>query len=185
MNVTSKFVVVPVLALAVALGVSSCSLLTGTPVTVSSPTETQAETVTYTSPDFGYSVDFDGKAAESSVPQSVGGYDLVINIASWTGTDRVQTVSAIQFPDGLITTVDDSLLTASLEGAATSSQGTLSEQEFIDVDGERGASGTITVPSGVVHVVVFFHNGAQYTISTVNGTQDQQDSLVESFAFGA
>ncbi|WP_348004263.1 hypothetical protein [Pseudolysinimonas sp.] len=179
----SRFVVVPVVALAIVLGVSSCSLTPGSPVVAAS--QPAAQTVTYTSPDFGYSVDFGGTAVESSVPQSVGGYNLVIKIASWTGGDRVQTVSALKFPDGLISTVNDALLTASLEGAATSSQGTLSDQKFIDVDGERGASGTVTVSSGVVRVVVFFHDGAQFTISTVNGSQDQQDSLVGSFVFGA
>ncbi len=140
--------------------------------------------VTYTSDEFGYEVAFPGEAMESSTTQSVAGYDLEIVTASWAAGARNVSVNATAFPDGLYAAdATDEMLQGSLEGAASGVGGTLENVEFIDIQGERGISGVIRAGIANIYMFVIFHNQTQYSIASVNGTQEEHDEILGSFRF--
>jgi hypothetical protein len=140
--------------------------------------------VTHTSEEFGYEVALPGEATEITTPQSVAGYDLEIVTASWASGDRNVSVNATAFPDELYAAdATDEMLQGSLEGAATSVGGTLENVEFVDIQGERGISGVIRAGVANVYMLVVFHNQTQYSIASVNGTQEEHDEIVGSFRF--
>jgi len=137
---------------------------------------------TYTSDEFGYEVTFPGEAMESSVTQSVAGFDLETVTASWTAGDRNVSTNATLFPDELfVADATDQILQGSVDGAASSVGGTLEGVEFIDLQGERAISGIIRASGADIYMVVFFHNQIQYSIASVNGSQAEHDEIVASF----
>ena len=148
------------------------------------PADDEPAGVTYTSDEFGYEVAFPGEATEISTPQSVGGYDLEIATASWAAGDRNVSVNATAFPDGLYAAdATDEMLQGSLDGAAGSVGGTLENVEFIDIQGERAITGVIRAGIADIYMLVVFHTQTQYSIASVNGTQEEHDQIVGSFHF--
>jgi hypothetical protein len=144
--------------------------------------EEPASGATYTSDEFGYEVTFPGEAMESSVTQSVAGFDLEIVTASWTAGGRNVSTNATVFPDELfVADATDEMLQGSVEGAASSVGGTLEDVEFVDIEGERAISGVIRASGADIYMVVFFHDQTQYSIASVNGTQAEHDEIVASF----
>lgn len=144
--------------------------------------EEPASEATYRSDEFGYEVTFPGEAMESSVTQSVAGFDLEVVTASWTADGRNVSTNASLFPDQLfVADATDEMLQGSVEGAASSVGGTLEDVEFIDIEGERAISGVIRASGTDIYMVVFFHDQTQYSIASVNGTQAEHDEIVASF----
>jgi len=155
---------------------------TGQQESESPAAEQPASGATYTSEEFGYEVTFPGEAMESSVTQSVLGFDLEIVTASWSAGGRNVSTNATVFPDELfVADATDEMLQGSVEGAASSVGGTLEDTEFIDIEGERAISGVIRTSGTDIYMVVFFHNQTQYSIASVSGTRAEHDEIVASF----
>lgn len=140
--------------------------------------------VVYRSDEFGYQITFPGEPTESSVTQSVAGYDLEIYTATYTSGDLSLTVNTTEFPPELYSEPGlDTMLSGSLEGAAGAVGGTLENVEYLEIDGERAISGVIRTAQADVYVVVLFHDLVQYTIASVSGSAQQHDEFVGTLTF--
>jgi hypothetical protein len=140
--------------------------------------------VGYRSDEAGYEVTFPGEPTESSLSQRVLGYDLETFTVTWVSGARNVSTNATAFPDELYAgDAIESMLTGSLDGGAEAIGGTIERSEFIDFEGERAVTALITTSDTEIYMLVVFHNQVQYSIASVNGTQEEHDEVVASFRF--
>ena len=148
--------------------------------------EPETDGVVYESADFPFEVTFPGEPTREVIDQAVVGFDLQLITVTWNGGGRSVILGSTEFPADLLPGgANDDVLQGSLDGAAANVGGTIVDQEFIDVDGQRAISGVVTAAGSTLHVTVFFRDSVQYSMISENGTEDEHAQYVASFRFTA
>lgn len=146
--------------------------------------EPSATGFVYVSDDFPFEVTFPGEPSREVIGQAVVGYDLELITVTWSGGGRSVILGSTEFPSELLPGgATDEVLQGSLDGAAGNVAGTVVDQEFITVDGERAITGTVTAAGSTFYVTVFFADSVQYSLISENGTSAEHDAYVDSFRF--
>ena len=148
-----------------------------------------AETVTYTSSTFGYTVEFLGEPEEQSATQSVAGQEIEQIQAAYASGDTYMSAATNTFPEGLLEQAGstDVILENSVNGMVAAIPGAeVIESHDSTLDGEQSVAGSVDVGNGqVMSFVISIHDGVQYLLLSSGLDEAAHTSFVESFAFGA
>lgn len=148
-----------------------------------------AEPVTYTSPSFGYSIDFPGKPEEVSQTQDIGGgLEATLTSVTLESSSGNFLVSSAQFPKeiafdaaDLETTLDNSV--DGMIGAIPG--GSLKSSESVELDGESARAGVVEVDGQPdQRFVIAFRDNIQYVLISSGAKDAAHTAFVDSFAFG-
>jgi len=150
-----------------------------TPSTIDAPTA-----VTYTSDEYRFSVQFPSEPSETTQTQAILSYEIELLTVQWVNHDTLYSANAATFPEEIIAGQElDSLLQNSMGGVASATGGTLSDQNFIDVEGRRAIAAIVSYPTEEVGRVMIVLDGlTQYSLLST-GSESDWSAFLDSFTF--
>lgn len=184
-RVTVTIVVFVLLAVGVFFGVRALVEAAGsrTDATPSaSPTATSDGIgFTYTSADYGYSIEFPAEPTEQSRTVQVGDAEVPVTSAAWDNGTVSLVSSGARYPADALSDTTGSLKSA-LDGlVANTPDATLVSSDPVKLGEFPAVKAAISVPAGNVVVVIAIDGDIQYQLVAANADQTVSDGFFNSF----
>lgn len=145
-----------------------------------SPTSTGAG-FTYTSDEYGYSVEFPSEPLEQSKTVPVGDFQVALTSAIWSDGTRSLISNGATYPSGLLTDVDASLASSLTSAVAGIKGARLVSSDPTTIDGIPGISANILVPSGTLRIIIAIDGDTQYQLVAQNAGPEIAQGFFASF----
>ncbi|MGN6501572.1 MAG: hypothetical protein ACTHKX_01560 [Pseudolysinimonas sp.] len=152
----------------------------------SSPTPTPSATATgagfsYTSDEYGYSVEFPSEPIEQSKTVPVGDFQVALTSAIWSDGTRSLISNGATYPAGLLTDVSASLRSSLTSAVAGIKGARLVSSDPTTIDGVPGISANILVPSGTLRIIIAIDGDTQYQLVAQNAGPEIAQGFFTSF----
>jgi hypothetical protein len=179
--------VVVFVVLAIGVGIGAWALITAsssqvddTPSASPTPSPTPAG-FTYTSAEYGYSMEFPAEPTEQSKTVPVGDAQVPVTSAVWEGGTRSLISTGAAYPAGALADVTASLK-SSLDGiVANTPDAQLVSSDPITLAGIPAVEAAISVPSGHLVVVIAIDGDIQYQLVAAGFDKATADGFFASF----
>jgi hypothetical protein len=145
-----------------------------------SPTSTDAG-FTYTSDEYGYSVEFPSEPLEQSKTVPVGDFQVALTSAIWSDGTRSLISNGATYPAGLLTDVNASLASSLTSAVAGIKGARLVSSDPTTIDGIPGISANILVPSGTLRIIIAIDGDTQYQLVAQNAGPEIAQGFFASF----
>jgi hypothetical protein len=184
-RVTATIVVFALLAVGLFFGVRALIDVAGSRVE-SSPTSSPTPTstgigFTYTSADYGYSVEFPAEPTEQARTVQVGDAEVPVTSAAWDNGTASLVSTGARYPAGALSDTTVSLKSA-LDGLVANTSGaTLVSSDPVKLGEFPAVKATISVPAGNIVVIIAIDGDTQYQLVAANTDQTVSDGFFNSF----
>jgi biopolymer transport protein ExbD len=150
------------------------------PTASATPTPTPAG-FTYTSAEYGYTVEFPSEPTENSSTVPVGDAQVPVTSAVWEGGTRSLVSTGATYPAGALADVNASLK-SSLDGiVANTVDAQLVSSDPVTLAGIPAVEASISVPSGNLVVVIAIDGDIQYQLVAAGFDKATADGFFASF----
>lgn len=146
------------------------------------PTPTSSSAgFTYTSDEYGYSIEFPSEPTEQSKTIPVGDADVPIRTAYWTDGTRTLAVNGATYPAGSLTDVEASLKSSLTNAIAGIPGARLVSSDPTTIDGVSGVSANIFIPDGTLRIIIAIEGDTQYQLVAQNAGPEIAQGFFSSF----
>jgi hypothetical protein len=146
------------------------------------PTPTSSSTgFTYSSDEYGYSVEFPSEPLEQSKTVPVGDLQVALTSAIWSDGTRSLISNGATYPAGLLTDVNASLASSLTSAVAGVKGARLVSSDPTTIDGIPGVSANILVPSGTLRIIIAIDGDTQYQLVAQNAGPEIAQGFFASF----
>lgn len=172
------------LAAGIFFGVRAVLDAVGSRLSASSPSASPSPTsagFTYTSAEYGYSIEFPSEPTEQTKTVPVGDADVQVSSAVWNNGVRSLVSTGATYPTGALADVNASLKSA-LDGIITNTSGArLESSDAFTLAGISAVKALIGSPGGDLTVVIAIDGDTQYQLVAYNLPPETADGFFSTF----